>query len=110
MQVTEIYASVQGESSWVGQPCTFVRLTGCPLRCSWCDTVYGFKGGESLSLDAVMQRVAEIGINLVELTGGEPLAQPEAIDLLKAFVRSAAPPINMVIRAMCAEPLTARTN
>ena len=73
--ITEIYASVQGESSYAGLPCTFVRLTGCPLRCRWCDTAYGFDGGTEMSLEAICARVSELGVKLVELTGGEPLAQ-----------------------------------
>lgn len=73
--ITEIYASVQGESSYAGIPCTFVRLTGCPLRCRWCDTAYGFSGGTEMDLDAILSRITELGLPLVELTGGEPLAQ-----------------------------------
>lgn len=73
--VTEIYASIQGESSYAGFPCTFVRLTGCPLRCRWCDTAYSFKGGQSMTLASVMAEVDRLAVPLVELTGGEPLAQ-----------------------------------
>jgi 7-carboxy-7-deazaguanine synthase len=73
LRVTEIFHSIQGESSWAGLPCTFVRLTGCPLRCVWCDTEYAFHGGEKLSLEEVISRVEEIGCPLVEITGGEPL-------------------------------------
>ena len=83
--VTEIYASLQGESSYAGFPCTFVRLTGCPLRCRWCDTAYAFAGGEARSLEAIVDEVARLGVHLVELTGGEPLAQagtPALIQLL----------------------------
>lgn len=87
LQITEIYASIQGESSYAGFPCTFVRLTGCPLRCRWCDTAYAFHGGTSMSLDAIVAEVERLGVNLVELTGGEPLAQegtPELIAMLQA--------------------------
>jgi len=86
LRLTEIYPSIQGESTWAGLPCTFVRLTGCPLRCVWCDTTYAFTGGEMTTVDAVVQRVTDLGVNLVEVTGGEPLAQPAAIDLMQALV------------------------
>lgn len=86
LQITEIYLSVQGESTWSGLPCTFVRLTGCPLRCTYCDTEYAFFGGEKLELDTVMDRVAAIGCPVVEVTGGEPLAQPNCIALLQRLV------------------------
>ena len=75
LTITEIYASIQGESSYAGVPCTFIRLTGCPLRCRWCDTAYAFKGGTSWTLTAIMEEVKRLGISVVELTGGEPLAQ-----------------------------------
>jgi 7-carboxy-7-deazaguanine synthase len=86
LQVTEIYLSVQGESTWTGLPCTFVRLTGCPLRCSYCDTAYAFSGGTRMALSDVLARVDELGSPLVEVTGGEPLAQPSCIPLLGALV------------------------
>jgi len=79
--ITEIYGSIQGESSFAGLPCSFIRLTGCPLRCRWCDTAYGFEGGHSMSTAQIMQKVKEIGIPLVELTGGEPLAQEGCVKL-----------------------------
>src|SRR5688500_11992632 len=66
LRVTEIFHSVQGESTWAGLPCTFVRLTGCPLRCTWCDTEYAFHGGEKVTLDTILTRVDEIGTKLVE--------------------------------------------
>lgn len=75
LRVTEIYRSIQGESTWAGLPCTFVRLTGCPLRCAWCDTAYAFSGGERMSLRDILERAAALGVTLVEITGGEPLAQ-----------------------------------
>lgn len=86
LKITEIYPSIQGESSFAGYPCTFIRLTGCPLRCRWCDTVYSFEGGEDVSIASVMERVAACKLPMVELTGGEPLAQPGCIDLAKALV------------------------
>jgi 7-carboxy-7-deazaguanine synthase len=81
LTVTEIFHSIQGESTWAGLPCTFIRLTGCPLRCFWCDTEYSFHGGERLSLSAILDRVEEIGCELVEITGGEPLIQGNAFRL-----------------------------
>ena len=83
LRVTEIFRSIQGESTHAGRPCTFVRLTGCPMRCVWCDSEYTFTGGESVPLDEVMERVREFGCNLVEVTGGEPLAQKEAFSLIE---------------------------
>ena len=78
MRITEIFHSIQGESSYAGQPCVFIRLTGCPLRCSWCDTGYGFHGGQDCSIDDVLAKVHNFGCRLVEVTGGEPLAQSES--------------------------------
>jgi 7-carboxy-7-deazaguanine synthase len=86
LRITEIFHSVQGESTWAGQPCTFVRLTGCPLRCTWCDTAYAFHGGERITLDAIVDRVKEIGTPLVEVTGGEPLAHPNAFVLVRQLL------------------------
>ena len=86
LQVTEIFRSIQGESTYAGLPCTFVRLTGCNLRCTWCDTEYSFQGGERMTIDEIVERVRAQGGNLVELTGGEPLLQKEAIPLLERFL------------------------
>src|SRR4051812_12134589 len=86
LQVTEIYLSVQGESTYAGRPCTFIRLTGCPLRCVYCDTEYAFYGGRKMELTEIMSEVARLGCNLVEVTGGEPLAQPNCIALLRELV------------------------
>ncbi|NBQ53024.1 MAG: radical SAM protein, partial [Proteobacteria bacterium] len=86
LRITEIYASIQGEAAFSGFPCTFIRLTGCPLRCKWCDTVYGFEGGKDFSLDEVLAKVAEFGVHHVELTGGEPLAQAGAVPLMQTLV------------------------
>lgn len=83
--VSEIYASIQGESTHAGRRCTFVRLTGCPLRCSWCDSAYAFRGGERMSLESIIDRVNDLGISLIEVTGGEPLAQSDCLPLLKAL-------------------------
>jgi 7-carboxy-7-deazaguanine synthase len=102
MQVTEIFRSIQGESTYAGLPCIFVRLTGCNLRCTWCDTAYAFYGGTKMSIDDVFGRICELSgssasgsdihthrrlpkedISLVELTGGEPLLQPDIVELAK---------------------------
>ena len=81
VRVTEIFHSIQGESTWAGLPCTFVRLTGCPLRCVWCDTAYAFHGGTRMPIAEVVDTVAAEGCGLVEITGGEPLVQPGAAAL-----------------------------
>ncbi len=81
MVVTEIFKSIQGESVFAGLPCVFVRLTGCNLRCHWCDTAYAFYGGEKLAPDEVLARVLALGGSLVEFTGGEPLLQKEVVPL-----------------------------
>lgn len=86
LRITEIFHSIQGESTWAGVPCTFVRLTGCPLRCSWCDTEYAFHGGEKMTLDAIIERVHEIGTPVVEVTGGEPLAHRNAFALVERLL------------------------
>ena len=83
LRVTEIFRSIQGESTHAGRPCTFVRLTGCPMRCVWCDSEYTFTGGEHFSVDDVMAQVDAFGCKLVEVTGGEPLAQKEAFKLIE---------------------------
>lgn len=86
LRVTEIFHSIQGESTWAGLPCTFVRLTGCPLRCVWCDTEYAFHGGEKLAPEEVIARVEEIGTPLVQVTGGEPLVQPSVFPLVSELL------------------------
>jgi 7-carboxy-7-deazaguanine synthase len=85
LRVTEIFRSIQGESTHAGRPCTFVRLTGCPMRCVWCDSEYTFTGGESIAIEDVMARVRELDCKLVEVTGGEPLAQREAFTLIETL-------------------------
>ena len=75
LRITEIFLSIQGESSHAGRPCSFVRLTGCPMRCVWCDSEYTFYGGEHISFEDIVARLDEFGCKLVEVTGGEPLAQ-----------------------------------
>jgi len=88
MQVTEIYRSLQGESSYAGLPCVFVRLTGCNLRCAWCDSEYTFSGGQRMSLDEVEAQVRQLApAGLVEITGGEPLLQErETVPLMQRLL------------------------
>ncbi len=86
LRITEIFHSIQGESTWSGLPCTFVRLTGCPLRCVWCDTEYAFHGGTRRTLDEIVEEVRSIGTSLVEITGGEPLAHPNAYVLAERLL------------------------
>ena len=83
LRITEIFHSLQGESTTVGLPTVFVRLTGCPLRCNYCDTAYAFNGGGMISIDDILMQVGAFGCEHVCVTGGEPLAQPNCIDLLK---------------------------
>ena len=85
LRVTEIFHSIQGESTHAGRPCAFVRLTGCNLRCRWCDSEYTFTGGERMSIEGIVAKVQAYGCDLVEVTGGEPLAQAEALDLIAAL-------------------------
>ena len=75
LRITEIFLSIQGESTHAGRPCAFVRLTGCPMRCVWCDSEYTFTGGERISFDEIFAQLEDFGCNLVEVTGGDPLAQ-----------------------------------
>ena len=75
LRITEIFLSIQGESSHAGRPCAFVRLTGCPMRCVWCDSEYTFTGGERLSFADIFEKLENFGCQLVEVTGGDPLAQ-----------------------------------
>jgi 7-carboxy-7-deazaguanine synthase len=92
MQITEIFKSIQGEGTRAGLPCLFVRLTGCNLRCTWCDTAYAFHGGTKLSVDEVIERVRSLEdegvarVPLVEITGGEPLLQPETPELAERLI------------------------
>jgi 7-carboxy-7-deazaguanine synthase len=94
MVITEIFKSIQGEGTRAGLPCIFVRLTGCNLRCTWCDTAYAFHGGTKYSLDEVLRRISKLAgeedrrVALVEITGGEPLLQPETPELAKKLLES----------------------
>lgn len=78
LRITEIFLSIQGESSHAGRPCAFVRLTGCPMRCRWCDSEYTFTGGTRMEFSEIFERLEHFGCKLVEVTGGEPLAQKNA--------------------------------
>jgi len=86
LRVTEIYKSIQGESTRAGLPCTIVRLTGCNLRCVWCDTAYAFTGGLEMHVNEVVGRCQELGCSLVEITGGEPLLQPDCVLLAQRLL------------------------
>lgn len=94
MFITEIFKSIQGESSYAGLPCIFVRLTGCNLRCTWCDTAYAFHGGTKQTLDEVLGRVKKLSagqngagdVRLIEITGGEPLLQTETPELARRLL------------------------
>jgi 7-carboxy-7-deazaguanine synthase len=86
LTVSEIYLSIQGESTHTGRPCVFVRLAACNLRCVWCDTPYAFTGGSKMSVDDVLAEIRKYDCRLVELTGGEPLLQPDAIPLMERLV------------------------
>lgn len=85
LRIYEIFYSLQGESSRVGLPTVFVRLTGCPLRCGYCDTEYAFEGGGMMTIDEILQSIAQYDTNYVCVTGGEPLAQKSCIDLLRVL-------------------------
>jgi 7-carboxy-7-deazaguanine synthase len=82
LKINEIYASIQGESSHTGLPCIFIRLTGCNLRCTWCDTAYAFNKGDDLTVEETIQKVETFSLPLVEITGGEPLMQEEVYPLM----------------------------
>ena len=85
LRLTEIFFSLQGEAARAGLPTVFVRLTGCPLRCTWCDTTYSFTGGEAATVDSILAEVAKYPTRHVCVTGGEPLAQKECLSLLSAL-------------------------
>ena len=86
LRITEIFYSLQGESNTVGIPTVFIRLTGCPLRCTYCDTAYAFTGGEKVAITDIIAQVAEYGTKYVTVTGGEPLAQVGCIELIKQLL------------------------
>jgi 7-carboxy-7-deazaguanine synthase len=86
VKINEIYQSIQGESSYAGQPCVFVRTSGCNLRCRWCDTTHAFETGQDRSIPAILKSVRHFGCHLVEVTGGEPLIQEESFSLVTALL------------------------
>jgi 7-carboxy-7-deazaguanine synthase len=88
LRVTEIFRSIQGESTRAGLPCGFVRLTGCALRCVWCDSAYAFSGGEELDVDEAARRALDLGTDLIEITGGEPLEQEGAYPLMQRLLEA----------------------
>ena len=83
LRITEIFHSLQGETTTVGLPTVFVRLTGCPLRCGYCDTAYAFEGGEKMAIQDILDTVADYKTDYITVTGGEPLAQPQCLELLQ---------------------------
>jgi len=88
IQVSEIFGSIQGESTAAGRPCAFVRVSGCNLRCRYCDTRYAWEGGRPMSVGAILDAVANLGLPLVEITGGEPLAQPRVSVLIEGLLEA----------------------
>ena len=86
MKINEIFKSIQGESSYAGLPCVFVRTSGCNLRCGWCDTSYAFYEGEERAIDSVLEEIRGFGCDCVEITGGEPLLQEEVYPLMKRLL------------------------
>ena len=86
LRITEVFHSIQGESTWSGLPCTFIRITGCPLRCTWCDTTYSFQGGDRRTLASLVEEAETIGTKLVEITGGEPLVHANAFELIRMLL------------------------
>jgi 7-carboxy-7-deazaguanine synthase len=85
LRITEIFASIQGESTSIGMPTVFVRLTGCPLRCQYCDTTYAFSGGDWMQFEEILSKVASYNIKYITVTGGEPLAQKSCLSLLRSL-------------------------
>ncbi len=88
LQVTEIFKSIQGESTLSGTPCVFIRLTGCNLRCSYCDTTYAYEGGDWLSIDDILSKIDAYNCDLVEITGGEPLLQDNVYSLIRTLLET----------------------
>ena len=86
LRLTEIFLSLQGESRTVGIPTVFVRLTGCPLRCGYCDTAYAFKGGENVTIESILEQIEALNCRTVTVTGGEPLAQKGCVELLDLLI------------------------
>jgi 7-carboxy-7-deazaguanine synthase len=110
LRVTEIFHSIQGESTWAGTPMTFIRLTGCPLRCTWCDTEYAFHGGELMTLERIVAAAAEIGAPAVEITGGEPLIHPNAFVLAELLLDAGHTVLVETSGAIDVSPLDSRVH
>lgn len=110
LRITEVFHSIQGESTWAGVPCTFVRLTGCPLRCSWCDTEYAFHGGRRMTFPEIVAAVDEYPARVVEITGGEPLAHPGSVDLADLFLQRGYTVLVETSGAFDIEPLDPRVH
>jgi len=110
MRINEIFFSIQGESSYAGHPCLFVRLTGCPLRCSWCDTSYAFYEGTERSIESILSELERHECRLVEITGGEPLAQPEVHALITALADRGYTVLIETSGAMDIAPVDRRAN
>jgi len=88
LRVNEIFYSIQGESTLAGFPCIFIRMTGCNLRCTYCDTTYAYEKGDDIPLDSILTTVKKFACNLIEVTGGEPLIQDETPDLISALIKN----------------------
>jgi len=88
LKVNEIFYSIQGESTFAGFPCIFIRMTGCNLRCTYCDTTYAYEEGDDIPLDSILTTVKKFACNLIEVTGGEPLIQDETPDLISALIKN----------------------
>jgi 7-carboxy-7-deazaguanine synthase len=86
IKINEIFYSIQGESTYAGEPCVFIRLSECNLRCSYCDTTYAYKSGEQLEINQIITKIKEYNCNLVEVTGGEPLLQTDVVSLLHQLI------------------------
>ena len=110
LRITEIVHSIQGESTWAGVPCTFVRITGCPLRCSWCDTEYAFQGGDRMTFDQILAEVGSHATPVVEITGGEPLAQPGSFRLADRLLDTGYTVLVETSGAFDVAPLDARVH
>lgn len=110
LKIYEIFHSLQGETSRIGLPTVFVRLTGCPMRCTYCDTEYAFSGGGNMEIADIVQKVAEFGTKYVTVTGGEPLAQKECHELLKALCNKGCSVSLETGGAMDIEPVDARVS
>ena len=88
LKVNEIFYSIQGESTYAGFPCIFIRLTGCNLRCTYCDTTYAYEKGDDIPIEGILTRAKQFDCNLIEVTGGEPLIQDETPDLIEALIKN----------------------